>query len=134
MKSCQLCLLAFLVVMVVSCKSSFEDSVEVETVAQITEFSVPDSAPSSSIPVHMAGIVGRTTASRFATIVYVRTDSLFEMAVYGKLIDRSGEVYVTRDITFDTTLVIATNPPRSGLHIFRIYGSNGVFQDTCKLF
>jgi hypothetical protein len=134
MNSSRYPLLLLLALITVSCKSSFDDSVEYETVAQINDFSVPDTAPSASIPVHIAGLIGKTTASSFKSIFYQRTDSLFEFAVYGRLIDKSNEVYVTKDITFDTTFVISNNPPRTGRHIFIIYGSNGAFADTCKLF
>ncbi len=46
-------LLALLALLTFSCKSSFDDTVEYETVAQINDFAVPDSAPSASIPIHM---------------------------------------------------------------------------------
>ena len=127
-------LLVLLALLTFSCKSSFDDIVEYETVAQINDFSVPDSAPSASIPIHIAGLIGKTTASSFKSVFYQRTDSLFEFAVYGRLVDKYNEVYVTKDITFDTTLVILTNPPRTGRHIFLIYGNNGTFADTCRLF
>ena len=134
MNSSRYPLLLLFALMTFSCKSSFDDSLEYETVAQINLFSVPDSAPSASIPVHIAGLIGKTSASSFKSVYYQRTDSLFEFAVYGRLIDKSNEVYVPRDVTFDTTLVISINPPRTGRHIFIVYGNNGAFADTCRLF
>jgi hypothetical protein len=123
-------MVAALMLILVSCfPTSFEESVEYRVLAEISAFSVPDSVPSSNIPVRIAGLIGRTTAYRFATIVQERTDSLFEFAVYGVRKEVTGQRYDIQDITFDTTLALTTNPRRVGLHYFRVYGSNGVFQD-----
>ncbi|MGH2567184.1 MAG: hypothetical protein ACRDGA_02515, partial [Bacteroidota bacterium] len=67
-------------------------------------------------------------------IVQERTDSLYEFAVYGKRIEKTGERYDVQEITFDTTLVLTTSPPRLGLHYFRVIGANGVFSDSSRLY
>ncbi|HXG37997.1 MAG TPA: hypothetical protein VNL36_04410 [Bacteroidota bacterium] len=114
--------------------TSYEESVEFRILAEISMFSVPDSVPSNNIPVRMSGLIGRTTAYSFASIVSERTDSLFEFAVYGIRKEKTGERYDIKDITFDTTLTLTTNPRRVGLHYFRVYGSNGVFTDSSRLY
>jgi hypothetical protein len=129
--------LAVAVVMfvLISCfPTSYEETVEFRVLAEISMFSVPDSVPYNNIPVRIAGLIGRTTAFRLAAIVSERTDSLFEFAVYGLRKEKSGEQYDLKDITFDTTLVLSTNPRRVGLHYFRVYGSNGVFTDSSRLY
>ena len=134
MKSRPVVIYVLLAFVILSCNSSFEDSIEYDVPGEISIFSVPDSAPSAAIPVHIAGLLGRTTAFSFQGVEYLRTDSLFEFRVHGRRIDRLGEVYTVKDISFDTTLVLSTSPPRVGQHLFRVYGSNGTFQDTCKLY
>lgn len=126
---------AVVTVVLVSCfPTSYEESVEFRVLAEISLFSVPDSVPSDNIPVHIAGLIGRTTAYSFAAVVWERTDSLFEFAVYGIRKEKTGERYDIKDITFDTTLTLSTNPRRVGLHYFRVYGSNGVFTDSSRLY
>lgn len=127
--------LLFLVFFVSSCfPTSFDESVEFRVLAEISQFSVPDSVRSTSIPVKITGLIGRTSAYSFETIVSERRDSLFEFAVYGKRVEKAGARYNILDITFDTTLVITTNPPRIGLHYFKVYGSNGTFSDSSRLY
>ncbi len=114
--------------------TDYEETVEYRVLAEISQFSVPDSVRSTSIPVKLAGLIGRTTAYSLETIVSERTDSLFEFAVYGRRVEKTGARYDIVDITFDTTLVVTTNPPRTGLHYFKAYGSNGTFSDSSRLY
>lgn len=126
---------AVVALVVASCfPTSFEETAEFRILAEISFFGVPDSVPSDNIPVRISGLIGRTTAYSFAAIVSERTDSLFEFAVYGVRREKSGEQYDLRDVTFDTTLTLTTNPKRVGLHYFRVYGSNGVFTDSSRLY
>jgi hypothetical protein len=120
---------------IVSCfPTSYEESVEFRVLAEISAFSVPDSVPYNNIPVRIAGLIGRTTAYRLATIVSERRDSLFEFAVYGIRKEKTGERYDIKEITFDTTLILTTNPRRVSLHYFRVYGRNGIFSDSSRLY
>jgi len=113
--------IAFAVIFIVSCgPTSYEEKAEFQEVAEITAFSVPDSASSTNIPVTISAILGKTTASSLLAIVSERTDSLFKFVVYSKRIDNTSVQPEIKDVTLDTTLVLSTNPPRVGLHYFRI--------------
>ena len=129
-------LLVSVVLTALSCgPTSTEEIFVYQELAEITAFSVPDSASAASIPVTISAILGKTTASSFEAIVWERTDSLFQFAIYAKRLDKFGEQYQTKDITLDTTLTLTTNPPRSGLHFFRIVSSTGIaLLDSTRLY
>ena len=129
-------LLVSVVLTALSCGPTSNEEIFVyQELAEITAFSVPDSASAASIPVTISAILGKTTASSLEAIVWERNDSLFQFAIYAKRLDKFGEQYQTKDITLDTTLTLTTNPPRFGLHFFRIVSSTGIaLLDSTRLY
>lgn len=116
------------------CTSSLDDYIEYRVLATVTKFSVPDSSRGNNIRVTMGGLLGKTTAYSLLEIVSQRTDTLFEFGVFAKQVDRYGETYQEKDITYDTTLVITYQPSRAKMHYFKITGSNGIFTDSSYVY
>lgn len=127
-------MMGLLFIFVGGCASSLDDYIEYRVLATVTKFSVPDSSRGNNIRVTMGGLLGKTTAYSLLEIVSQRTDTLFEFGVFAKQVDRYGETYQEKDITYDTTLVLTYQPPRAKLHYFKITGSNGVFTDSSYVY
>lgn len=107
----------------------FEESFDRAVLASITTFEVADSSRADSIHIHLAGIIGQSTAFHFDRINTPRTDTLFRIGVWGRWKESTKEVYETIPVLFDTTLRLVT--PRTGtMHYFQVFSADTTFLDS----
>lgn len=112
----------------------YDETLEYILLAEVTSLSVPDSSLHSNVRVRVAGILGSTTAYSFEQVVWERTESLVEIAVFARQVERSRTSYEYRDILFDTTLVFVFMPADTGLRYFRARGSAGSAEDSTVVY
>ena len=110
----------------------YEESFDRAILAAVTTFEVADSSRTDSIRVHLAGIIGQSTAFSFDRINAPRTDSLFQIGVWGRWRESSGQVYELVNIVFDTTLVLQS--PRLGMHFFRVFSPDTTLTDSTYVY
>lgn len=119
---------AGLLVVAVSCTpTSAEQSIEEVFVATPDSISVPDSSLFNNIRVRLVARLGSTTAFRLDRIETSLKDTLFSFAVFAYHKEKTGEVYIVRNIVLDSTLVLVLNPPRYGKHYFKVFDSQSSF-------
>lgn len=106
----------------------YEESFDRAVLAAITTFELADTSRADSIRVHLAGILGQTTAYTFDRINAPRTDSLFQIGVWGRWRESSGEVYEPLIVVFDTTLVLQSQ--RLGVHFVRVFSPDSTYFDS----
>lgn len=112
--------------------TELEEHYEGYELATVDTFEVADSSLADSIRVRLAGTIGQTTAYSFDRIDFLRTDTLFQIAVWGKWRESSREEYVPAVNPFDTTLVFQS--PLRGLHYIDVYASNGTLRDSTVVY
>ena len=99
--------------------------------ADVSSLSVPDTSRFDDIKVSMSGVLGYSTAFSLEGIAFERRDTLIEFVVYAKEEYKSGVRYESREVSFDTTMVLSVPQP-IGLkqHFFRLTGANQVLYDS----
>lgn len=108
--------------------NGFEESFDRAVLASVTTFDVADSTRADSIRVHLAGVIGLTTAFSFDRINVPRTDSLFRIGVWGRWRESSTKIYEPIPVIYDTTLLLQS--PRLGRHYFEVFGADSTFLDS----
>lgn len=103
--------------------------------AEATSLFVPDSSRYNSIRVSLSCLLGMTSASSFEGIASVRTDTLFQFAVYAREVSDSRTRYEPMQVRFDTTLVVSVpQPPAGRKHYFQLLGANQVLLDSSLVY
>ncbi len=108
--------------------SGYEESFDRAVLAAITTFEVADTCQADSIRIHLSGIIGESTAYSFERINAPRTDSLFQIGVWGRWRESTGQVYAPVTIVFDTNIVLQTQ--RFGMHFIRVFSPDSTFFDS----
>jgi len=127
----QIAALAFFAIgFLTSCEktSGYEESFDRADLASVTTIEVADSTRNDSIRVHLAGVIGQSTAYSFDRINAPRTDSMFQIGVWGRWREFSGEVYLPVIVVFDTLLTLQS--PRLGMHFIRVFSPDSTFFDS----
>lgn len=108
--------------------NGFEESFDRAVLASVTTFEVADSTRADSIRVHVAGVIGLSTAFTFDRINAPRTDTLFLIGVWGRWKESSRKVYEPIPVVYDTTLLLQS--PRLGRHYFLVFSADITFVDS----
>ncbi len=119
---------AVMVIILASCTpTGAEQTIEEVFVATPDSIAVPDSSLYNNIRVRLVARIGSTTAFRLDRIETSMKDTLFSFAVFVYHKEKTGEVYIVRNIILDSTLVLVLNPPRYGRHYFKVFDSQNSF-------
>ncbi len=118
----------FSIIVYSGCRPStnYEES-DIAVLAFIEYFSVPDTC-NNVIPVYLRGIIGETTAYKFDRINIVKSDTLFQIAIWGRWVSKSNIRYDFKQVIVDTTLILT--PSKNALHIIEVFASQGNLYDT----
>ena len=117
-------------ILVSACKppTSTDQTIDRAVIAYISDFSVPDSVKQDSIAVTIKGTIGYTEDYSFDRINVSRTDSIFNIGVWGRQVYKSSINYAYRPVLVDTTLILST--PLHGKYYIELGAQQGVFVDT----
>ncbi len=106
----------------------YEESFDRAVLAAVTTFELADTSRADSIHVHLAGIIGPTTAYSFDRINAPRTDSLFQIGIWGRWRESSGQAYEPLTVVFDTNLILQSQ--RFGMHFVRVFSPDSTYLDS----
>jgi len=112
--------------------SGYEESFDRAVLAAITTIEVADTSRADSIHIHLAGIIGQSTAYSFDRVNASRTDTLFQIGVWGRWKESSGQVYELLTVAFDTTLLLQSS--RFGMHFLRVFSIDSTFVDSTYVY
>ena len=111
-----------------ACGTAVDEIEEGVVIATVNTFELADSSLADSILVHLAGIIGETTAYKFDHIDTTRTNSVFRIVVWGTWKRSSNETYQSALISFDTLLVLTS--PLQGLHVVEVLSGTTTLRDS----
>ena len=118
----------FLVFVLTSCKvGGLDESIDQTFVATPRDLAVPDSSRYNDIRVRVVAYLGPTSAYSLDHIAVSFKDTLFNVAVFSRHKERSGDVITEMDVILDSTLVMALSPPRYIKHYFKLFDGEGAF-------
>ena len=107
--------------------SGIDERIEEVYVATPDSIFVPDSSAYNNIRVRLVARIGSTTAFRLDRIETSLKDTLFSFVVFVYHSEKTGEVYLERNIILDSTLALGLNPPRYGKHYFKVFDSQSSY-------